>query len=103
MWWVQPTAANPFAQHASIRGQKDHAGSDRGFPKDFVAKTRDIQALQKRRKTASESAPPPVHRLRERILVSTAAVYDGNRDLQHAEVNRQLPAVVIPVVEHDGP
>src|SRR5713101_5379291 len=37
----------------------------------------------------------------KRVLISAAAIDRGNRDFQQSEVNRQLTAVVVPVVEHD--
>src|SRR5882724_2535396 len=41
--------------------------------------------------------------LRERAFVRAAAVDYGYRHIQQPEVNRQLPAVMVPMVEHDGP
>lgn len=37
------------------------------------------------------------------VFVSTSAVDDRNRDVQHPEINRKLAAVVVDVVHHDRP
>src|SRR6266436_2609117 len=41
--------------------------------------------------------------LSERIFIRAGAVDDRNRDFQQPEVDRQLTAMVVPMVQHDRP
>jgi len=40
---------------------------------------------------------------RKRVFVRTATVDDRDRNIKQAEINRELSAMVVPVIQHDRP
>lgn len=54
-------------------------------------------------KETNRSGSRPDYISSKRVFVGAAAVYDWYRDVEQPEVHRQLAAMVVPVVQHDGP
>src|SRR5579864_7556110 len=80
------------------RGNKSGESSLLVYPNSFFRITKGLLAMLIRPGSVVMASPQASGK---RILVRTAAVDHGNRDFQQPQIDRELSAMMVPVIHHD--